>query len=114
PPTFLEDNLIDTLVRKVWRRRGSSIWASCSCTSAQAWVRRAGARGSAAAALHLAQGEVAAAVAALEPVLTNFAPSFDPVQRPQEPLLIAYRILAARRACAGNHSIAIFVWADKV
>lgn len=47
------------------------------------------------AAIHLAQGDVAAACTAVEPLLANFVPSFDPVQRPQELLLIAYRILVA-------------------
>jgi predicted ATPase len=56
------------------------------------------------AALHLAQGEPAAALVAIEPLLAHFADSqWSAAQRPQELLLIAYQILVAnadRRAPA--------------
>lgn len=48
------------------------------------------------AAVDLAEGAVAAAHAAIEPLLTHFATTpFLPMQRPQELLLIAYQILVA-------------------
>jgi predicted ATPase/DNA-binding SARP family transcriptional activator len=48
------------------------------------------------AALHLAQGETAAALTAVEPLLAHFADSqWSAAQRPQELLLIAYQILVA-------------------
>lgn len=48
------------------------------------------------AAVDLAQGDVAAALSAVEPVLMHFADTvFSPMQRPQELLLIAYEILVA-------------------
>jgi DNA-binding SARP family transcriptional activator len=48
------------------------------------------------AAVDLAQGEVATAYAAIEPLLAHFADTpFMPSQRPQELLLIAYQILLA-------------------
>jgi len=48
------------------------------------------------AAVDLAQGDAAAALIAVEPVLTHFADTvFSPTQRPQELLLIAYEILVA-------------------
>ena len=48
------------------------------------------------AALHLAQGETAAALTAVEPLLAHFADSqWSAAQRPQELLLIAYQILIA-------------------
>lgn len=46
------------------------------------------------AAVDLAQGKVAAALVAIEPLLAHFADTpFMPAQRPQELLLIAYKIL---------------------
>ncbi|MEZ4863090.1 MAG: hypothetical protein R3C14_17350 [Caldilineaceae bacterium] len=48
------------------------------------------------AALHLTEGETVAALAAIEPVLANFAEvQWSVAQRPQELLLIAYHILCA-------------------
>lgn len=48
------------------------------------------------AAVTLARGEATAALAAVAPLLTNFATTpFTPQQRPQELLLIAYQILVA-------------------
>ena len=49
-------------------------------------------------ALYLAQGDASAALAAVAPVVANFADtSFNPAQRPQELLLIASQILAAHQ-----------------